>query len=189
VSTVFAINFRREAWKREQARTRRRTIVLGLWVLYFGALGVVLGLYGLNLAVLGQRVAAVEKRVERLRHRPTGEAWRPNRAEADLIERRLRNPRLWRDRLARIATILPANSRIREIEFNPDNVSGLADVRLVITGEMKSGAGQEKMQQAMSFVNQLARDSVFAPGWRSVRLVSTRALPEGEGAEFTVECR
>ena len=189
MSPVFTINFRREAYQRELARTRKRTIVLGLWVLYFGAMGVVLGLYGLNMAVLGQRVHGLERQVERLRHRPAGDAWRPDRAEASTLQQHLRDPRQWRDRLARLAQVLPANSRLRALEFNPDNVSGNADVKLVITGEMRSAPGQDRVQQVMTFAGLLARDSVFAAGYRNIRLVSTRALGEGEGAEFVVECR
>ena len=78
---------------------------------------------------------------------------------------------------------------MRSLEFNPDNVSGNADVKLVITGELRAGAGQDRVQQVMGFVNQLSRDSVFAAGYRNIRLVSTRALSEGDGAEFVVECR
>ncbi len=189
MNTVFAINFRREAFQREQARARRRAAVLGLWVLYFGALGVVLGLYGLNTSALGQRVRIVERQIERLRQRPAGEAWRPGQAEASAIEQHLRDPRLWCDRLARLPLVLPANARVLSLELNPDNVSGNADVKLVITGELRAGAGQDRVQQVMGFVNRLSRDSVFAAGYRNVRLVSTRALAEGSGAEFVVECR
>ena len=42
MNTIFSINFRREAFQRERARTRRRAVNLGLWVLYFGVLGVML---------------------------------------------------------------------------------------------------------------------------------------------------
>jgi hypothetical protein len=189
MNTVFAINFRREAFKREQAKTRRRAVVLGLWVLYFGGLGVVLGLYGLNVSALSQRVAIVEHQIQRLRQRPSGETWRPGQEEANAIARHLREPRQWRDRLARLPFVLPANARLRSVELNPDNVSGNTDVKLVITGELRAGAGQDRVQQVMGFVNQLSRDSVFAAGYHNIRLVSTRALSEGEGAEFVVECR
>lgn len=189
MNTIFAINFRREAFKREQARTRRRAAVLGLWVLYFGVFGILLGLYGLNTWALGQRVRIVERQVERLRQRPAGETWRPGQAESNAIAQHLRDPRQWRDRLARLPQVLPANARVRSLEFNPDNVSGNTDVKLVITGELRAGAGQDRVQQVMGFVNQLSRDSVFAAGYRNIRLVSTRALSEGDGAEFVVECR
>jgi hypothetical protein len=189
MNTVFAINFRREAFQREQAKTRRRAMVLGLWVLYFGALGIVVGLYALNTSTLGQRVAIVERQVERLRKRPAGETWRPGQAEALAITQHLRDPRQWRDRLTRLPQVLPPNALLRSLEFNPDNVSGNADVKLVITGELRAGAGQDRVQLVMGFVNQLSRDTVFASGYRNVRLVSTRALSEGNGAEFVVECR
>jgi hypothetical protein len=189
MNTVFAINFRREAFQREQAKTRRRAIMLGLWVLYFGAFGMVLGLYGLNTAALGQRVRIVERQVARLRQRPAGGTWRPGVTEASAIAQHLRDPRLWRNRLARLPQVLPANARLTSLELNPDNISGAAEVKLVVTGELRGGAGQDRVQEVMGFVNRLSRDSVFAAGYRNIRLVSTRALAAGDGAEFVVECR
>jgi hypothetical protein len=189
MTPVFAINFRREAFRREQAKTRRRAITLGLWVLYFGAMGVMLGLYGLNASALSQRVNLVERQIERLRQRPAGEAWRPGQEEARAIEQHLLAPRQWRDRLAHLPLVLPPNALVRALELNPENVSGNANVKLVISGELRAGAGQDRVQQVMGFVNRLSRDSVFAAGYHNVRLVSTRALAEGEGAEFVVECR
>lgn len=189
MNTVFAINFRREAFQREQAKTRRRAMVLGLWVLYFGALGIALGLYGLNASALGQRVRIVERQVERLRQRPSGETWRPGQAESNAIAQHLRDPRNWRDRLARLPQVLPANARLRSLEFNPENVSGNSDVKLVITAELRGGSGEVRVQQVTSFVNLLSRDSVFAAGFANVVHVSTHALAEGDGHAFVVECR
>ena len=48
MSVLFTINFHREAYQRELARARRRVILLGVWVAYFGVIGVVMGLYGRN---------------------------------------------------------------------------------------------------------------------------------------------
>ena len=189
MNTLFAINFRREAFQRELARTRRRAVQLGLWVFYFGALGVVLGLYGLNAVSLARRVALVQRQVEHLRNRPVGgNSWRPGVTEIDEVVRHLRDTPTWRDRLARLPRILPANARLHSLAFNTDNASGTADIPLVITGEMR-GTGQGHVQQVMTFVSALSRDSVFAAGYRNIRLVTTRTAPQGDGAEFVIECR
>ena len=190
MSAIFQINFRREAYQREVARTRARAIQLGLWLLYFGALGVVLGLYALNTATLARRGMEIAHQVARLRRHPaTDMEWRPGRPEAHEVERHLVNPRLWRDRLARLPDVLPANARLRSIQFNPDNVSGAADVKLVLVGEMKGASGQERMAQVMSLVGTLSRDSAFSSAYRNVRLVTTRTTSDGDGAEFVLECR
>ncbi len=189
MSTVFSINFRREAYLREQQKTRRRAFSLGLWVLYFGALAVVLGLYGLNFASLARRVRVVERQVQRLREHPAGDAWRPGRTEATEIERHLEDLRTWRDRLARLPQVLPPNARVRQLLFNPENVSGSSDVRLVIAGELRGGVGQDRVPQVMNIVNSLSRDSVFHASYPNIRLVSTRASSDGTAAEFTIECR
>ena len=188
MSTVFSINFRREAFQRERAKTRQRAVNLGLWVAYFGALGVLLGLYGLNLASLSHRISLVERQTERFRHTSTSGEWRPGRADASEVERHLRNTRAWRERLARLPQLLPPNARLSSLQFNPDNAGGSADPKLVIAGEIRSG-GDDRIQQVMSFVNTLSRDSVFAAGYHNVRLVTTRAASGTTGAEFVIECR
>ena len=64
---IFTINFRREAYQREVERTRRRVITLGASLAYFGAMVVVLGLYGLNCASLTRRAAQFERSAARIR--------------------------------------------------------------------------------------------------------------------------
>jgi len=190
MNTVFAINFRREAYQRELAKTRRRALLLGLWVFYFGALGVVFGLYGLNFVVLAHRVTHVEREVQLLRrHAAQGGEWRPDVAGTRTVLDHLRDARTWRARLARLPELLPANARLHSLQFNPDNASGTAQLQLVIAGEMREGPAAGHVQQVMSFVNALSRDSVFAAGYRNVRLVTTRATNDGAGAEFVIECR
>jgi hypothetical protein len=190
VNPLYTINFRREAYVREVAKTRRRALSLGLWVLYFGALGIVLGLSALHAVTLSQRVGYVERQVERMRHRPASDAdWRPGTAEAENVTRHLASPRVWRTRLSRLPQIMPDGARLRSLAYNPDNVSGAGDVKLVLTGEMHGAAGSGRLQEVMGFVNALSRDSVFAAGFRNVRLVTTRALASGDGTEFVVECR
>lgn len=190
MSPLYTINFRREAYQRELARARVRAARLGLWVLYFGAIGVVLGLYGLNCASLEQRTRMIERQVARLRQQPAGGAeWHPGQAEADFVTRRLQSPRRWRERLVRLPQVLPGNARLTSLQYNPDNVAGAGEPKLVIGGVMRSGSGQDRMQQVMSFVNTLSRDSVFAAGYNNIRLVTTRAASTGDGAEFVIECR
>jgi len=190
VNTVFTINFRREAYQREVAKARRRALHLGLWVLNFGALGVIIGLYGLNCASLANRTRMLERQVARLRRQPANAAeWRPGLLEANEVERHLRSPRAWRDRLSRLPVILPPNARVTSLQYNPDNLSGGGAAKFVITGELRTEAGRDRMQQVMSFVGALSRDSLFSAGYPNIRLVTTRASPSGDGAEFVVECR
>jgi hypothetical protein len=188
VSTTFTINFRRELFQRERAKARRRAVRLGLWLAYFGALAVVLGLYALNAASLARRASMLERQVERLRSQPAGSEWRPGQLEADRVSRALRDPGRWRDRLARLAAIMPANARLTDVKFNPDNTSGTT-AKLVLTGELRPGGDGDRMQQVLSFVGALSHDSLFSACYSNVRLVTTRASASGEGAEFVIECR
>lgn len=189
MNTVFTINFRREAFKRERAKTRRRALALGLWVTYFGAMGIVLGLYGLNLASISKRIGLVERQTEHFQHVTTSGDWRPSRSDAAEVDRHLRNPRIWRDRLARLPKLLPPNARLSSLQFNPDNASGTSDLRLVIAGVMRGSAGGDRIQGVMSFVNTLSHDSTFSAGYQHIRLVTTRAASGSDGAEFVIECR
>lgn len=187
MTPTFTINFRRELFQRERAKVRRRAAALGLWLAYFGALAIVLGLYALNTASLARRTATLERQAERLRSQPLGGEWRPGRPEADVVERALLDGARWRDRLARLAQLLPGNARLTEVHFNPDNVSG-APPRLVISGELRPTGG-DRMQQVLAFVGTLSRDSLFSAGYTNVRLVTTRASVSGAEAEFVIECR
>lgn len=189
MTPVFTINFRREAYLRERQRTRRRAVQLALWLAYFGALAVVLGLYALNTVSLARRTASLERQVERLRRQPSGGDWRPGQAEADLVLRALDDGGRWRDRLERLAVLLPANARVTEVGFNPDQSSGGGRPRLLLTGELRPDGGGDRMQQVLAFVGTLSRDSLFSAGYANVRLVTTRAAASGEGAEFVIECR
>lgn len=189
MSTTFAINFRREAFQRERAKARRRAVKLGIWLAYFGALAVVLGLYTLNVVTLARRTARVERQVERLRTQSGSGDWRPGQSEADLVARALDDTGRWRDRLDRLAQLMPANARLTDVAFNPDNVSGAGRAKLLLTGELRPGGGGDRMQQVLSFVGTLSRDSSFSAGYANVRLVTTRASASGEGAEFVIECR
>lgn len=189
MSATFTINFRRDVFLRERARARRRAIRLAIWLGYFGTLAVVLGLYALNTASLARRTALLERQVERLRRQPADGEWRPGQAEADFVAISLGDAGRWRDRLERLATILPGNARLTDVSFNPDNSSGAGQAKLILTGELRPGGGGDRMQQVLSFVGTLSRDSLFSRGYSNVRLVTTRAAASGEGAEFVIECR
>lgn len=189
MSTLFTINFRREAYQKEVARARRRVVSIGLWFTYFGVLAVILGLYGLNCTVLAGRTRMVERQAARLKAlRDSGQEWRPSAQTFADVEAHSVDVRAWRDRLARLPGLLPANARLTSFQFNPDGVSG-GQPKLVLVGRMRVESGADRMTSVMGFVSALARDSVFARAYSNVRLVTTRALPSGDGAEFVVECR
>lgn len=190
MSAPFAINFRREAYLKEVARARRRVVSLGLWLTYFGLIGVLFGLYGLNCASLAARTRALERQVARLAQtRSAGTTWQPGRAEAAEVEQRVVDLRQWRDRLTRLAVILPAHARLTNLQFNPEGQSG-GESKLVLTGRMRPAPGIDEVQGVMAFVTALGADSVFSRSYRNVRLVATRALTEAAGGtEFIVECR
>src|SRR5207249_3205609 len=116
LSTLFTINFRREAYLREVARTRHRVLVLGVWVAYFGVLGVLLGLYGLNCASLSRHLWQIERQTARARQvRGASAEWKVQEAELTQVERYVLNPRQWHDRLARLAILLPPNVRLTSV--------------------------------------------------------------------------
>ncbi len=188
---TFSINFRRESYLKEVARARRRVMILGMWVGYFGMIVVVLGLYDLNCLALYRRVAQLERHAARVSavHGPRPE-WKVPPAELVTIERYVRNPREWHDRLERLAVLLPASARLTSLAVNPDNLSGPGDQKLVIEGEMKLAPGPDRMRGVMDLVAALRADSAFTAGYRNVRLASTR-INEGltAMAEFVVECQ
>ena len=178
MSPLYAINFRREAFVQQVKRQRERAVRLGLWVAYFGALAVVLGLYGLNCASMTQRTTMIERQVARLRQQNAGDAnWRPRREDVQRVADAVRDARLWHARLTRLPVLLPANARLEAIQFNPDNLSGAGNAKLVLTGELRAG-GQDRMQAVMDLVSKLQRDSVFSAGYANIRpfvTVCTRA--------------
>jgi hypothetical protein len=192
VSAIFTINFRREAYRLELARTRRRTVVVGTWLAYFGLLAVVLGLYGLNCSSLAQRTRLLEAQNERVRASigPT-DAWVPGSSELAQVERALANPRRWRSRLERLAAVLPGNVMLNSVAVNPDNLASAAEhERLVITGVLRPVRGQDPMQGIMQLVSALHADSVLAAQYQTIRLAESRiGAGRGAPAEFRIECR
>ena len=192
MSALFAINFRREAYTKELARARRRILLLGVWVAYFGVLALLLGLYGLNCVSLGLRSRQIERRTARLSGTQGASIeWNVGPAELVQVEHYVQNPRQWHDRLSRLATILPPNVRLQSLVVNPQNLSNPVDEnRLVITGLLRPASGQDRMQGVMRIVSALHDDSLFASGYETVKLTSTRVSSEADGvAEFVIECR
>jgi hypothetical protein len=191
MNPLFTINFRRESSLREVARARRRVVVLGLWVSYFGVLAVVVGLYGLNCVSLEQRAGLIARQTARLRAaQGTHRDWTVGRTELAQVEQFAASPRRWRDRLTRIAALLPPGARLTLLAFNPDQASAPADQKLVLSGELRVAPGQDRMQGVMQLVTALHRDSVLAAGYRNIRLASTQ-ISEGTAtsAQFVIECR
>jgi len=192
MTPVFTINFRREVYQRELARSRARIVSLGIWLSYFGALVVVFGLYGLNCATVSQRTRVVERQAATLRATRTEQVdWARQPAELALIERGIADGRRWRERLERVAVALPANARLATIEFNPGGVSGGADWnRLVLTGILRAEPDQDRMKGVADLVTALQADSLLARHFRSIRLASTRITETaGNTADFVIECR
>jgi hypothetical protein len=191
MSTLFSINFRREAYLQEVTRTRRRVMSLGVWLTYFGVMALALGLYGLNGVALIKRTSQIERQAARLKalRSVTGDA-RIEGAELTTIDRYVSNPRNWRQRLGRLAEIMPSNARMRSLVINPQNLSSPADQNmLVISGEIRLPAGEDRMRGVMALLTALHDDSLFAAGYGNIRLASTR-IAEGAGvAQFTIECR
>jgi hypothetical protein len=191
VTPLFTINFRREAYRQEIARARRRVIALGAWVAYFGVIVIILGLYGLNCGMLSRRVRQIERQTTMLRGAQGASIqWTFGPKELDEVERYVVNTRRWRDRLARLAELMPPNVRLTSVSVNPHGSSNeAARSALVIVGTLRGGAGQDRMQDVMRVVAHLREDSLFARGYRNVRLASSRVLEDAGSAEFTIECR
>jgi hypothetical protein len=187
---LFEINFRREAYVRSQARARRRVIMLGVWVAYFGALGVVTGLYALNCVSLTRRVAQLERQSDRLRRQQGAAAeWTVGQGDLGQVEEYVVGTRRLRTRLVRLAAILPENVRLTSIAVNPSNLTApIERNRMVIEGVVLPESGEDRMQSVMRIVSTLHDDSLFAEGFQNVKLSTTR-VSEGTGAEFVIECR
>ncbi len=192
MSPVFQINFRREAYQKDIARARRRVLMLGLWVAYFGAIAEVRGLYGLNCAVVARRADLVARQTERLRQAQSAVAdTRLSAADLALVERYVSNPRLWRDRMVRLAALLPPNVRLTSLTVGQKGLEspGGSDM-LTIGGVMRPAAGEDRMRAVMNLAGTLRADSAFSAGYGTIRLASTRIFGGSDPTtEFTIECR
>lgn len=192
MNPVFSINFRREAYLKERARTRQRVVALGVWVAYFGIIVVVLGLYGLNCASLTRRAGQLTNTAARLQASQSSEReFIPAAPELAEVQRYAANPWRWHERLARLAAVLPPNAALASVEVNPDIVSGSSSQeRLIITGTLKPQGGRDRMESVMRLVSALHSDSAFAAAYKTIRLASSRISGGSEAeAEFVIECR
>lgn len=192
MSPAFAINFRREAYRQELSRTRRRALAVAIWASYLGVLAVALGLYGLNCASLAQRARLLEAQNARLAgsgNQP--DAWKPGPAELTQIERALANPHRWQTRLTRLAAVLPPDAMLTSLSVEPDPTAGAGgQERLVLVGSLRPAPGQDRMEGVMGLVAALHADTAFAAQYRTIRLVESRVgSGAGGSAEFRIECR
>ena len=62
--------------------------------------------------------------------------------------------------------------------------------RLVLTGEVRLPAGNDRMRPVVQLVSLLQADTLFSRGYSSIRLASSQAA-EGPGnvTQFVIECR
>ena len=192
MSTHFTINFRREAYRRELARVRRRVTALGIWVSYFGVVAVITGLFVLNGMALQRRVHDLQGRIRQFESaRATLQPWDLPAAELERVDTFVRNPRQWHVRLARLAALTPPNVVVTALEVNPNNLQGHEhDNEMVIMGTLRPRAGEDRMQGIMSFVAALHGDRGFATGYSTVKLTQSQAEGGSSAdASFTIECR
>lgn len=192
MSPFFTINFRREVYARHMARARRRLLALGGWLLYFGVLGVMVGLYGLNCTALSRRLRLLERQTATLRQaQAAGSDWAVDAAQLAAVEHFHASPGRWRDKLARMAALLPANVVLVSIAVNPENLSTPLDRnKLVITGHLRASGSQDPLRGVVQLVSRLQRDTVFASGYQSIKLAQSRVTTgEHPATEFQIECR
>jgi hypothetical protein len=188
----FQINFRREAFKRERERSRRRLLAIAMWATYFGVTALLIGLYVLNLQTVAMRADALERQVRLARHDSTrSAAWQPGANEADFVRSQRQSTRLLSRRLDRLARLLPPNAALTSVAENPNNLPDpSARNLLVITGTMRTTSGEGGMRAVVQCVSTLSSDSVFARGFSSIVLASSQATEKGPPAiQFVVECR
>ena len=189
MTLFFQINFRREAFRRERAEARRRALGLGVWLAYFGALAVLLGLYGLNCFALGTRTRQIERQVERQRALQQADAdWMPPAGEAVTVEPWVADAGRWRDLLGRLPRILPAGARLTSLQWNREDVAG-GERKLLLAGTVRVQSHRDRTAGVTDLVGVMTRDSLFAARFHSVRLLSTRASEDGAESEFQVECK
>jgi hypothetical protein len=191
MTPIFTINFRREVYQRELARTRRRLLQVGGWVAYFGVMVVIFGLYGLNCAALTVRVGQIEKQAARARAAQHGRAdWTVGSTELAAAQRIQSSARYWRDKLVRLSLLVPPNAQLTSVAVNPDNLTSAADQnKLVIVGQLKIPPGEDRMRGIVQLVSSLHSDSTFSYGYQNIRLASSRVEENGSVAEFVIECR
>ena len=189
MNTLFQVNFRREDFRRERAEARRRALGLGVRLAYFGALAVMLGLYGLNCSELRSRSRHLDRQIAQQRaSQLEGAPWTPPPSDAAMAEPWVADLARWRALLARLPHLLPAGARLTSVRFNPDGVSG-GERKLLLSGILRVDAQRDRMAGVTDFVGVVSGDSLFAATFRSIRLVSVRSEENRPDALFEVECR
>jgi hypothetical protein len=189
MNTPFRINFRREAFRRQRTDSRRRALLLGVWLAYFGVLAVTLGLYALNWNELASRTRQLSHQIERQRlAHAAGADWKPAATDAGLAGPWVNDVARWRDLLVRLPTLMPEGVRITNLRFNPDGVMG-GERKLLLSGVLRMRGDRDRIGGVTDFVTVVSRDSVFASHFRSVRLLSTNTREGEPDALFELECR
>ena len=191
MTSIFTINFRREVFLRERARARSRLFALAGWLMYFGFLAVVVGLYGLNCASLLKRVGQVERRSARLKAtQGTAEEWTVDQPQLAAVERFHTSPGKWRDKMLRLSVLLPNNVALTRISVNPENSTKPGDQnKLVIAGQLRPVPGQDVMRGVVQLVSVLQKDLVFASGYQTIKLTQSQIVQGSSASEFVIECR
>jgi len=189
---VFTINFRREAFERDLARSRQRITRLAAWMAYFGLMGLVLYGYTLNLAAMNRRTFQVERQTEQFaesQNLPRKVPLDPTQIAA--IERFHLSPRRWRDKLARLSKLTPDNVSLSSVAVNPGNSNQPLDQnKLVLSGTLRGASGEDPMRGVVQLVAALQADSAFAAGYQNIKLSQGRAAGTSAAVtEFTIECR
>ena len=188
---LFTINFRRETFEREMARSRQRIVGLAAWMAYFGLLGLVLYVYGLNYVALERRTQQVERQIELF----TGTNNLPRRISLDptqtlAIERFHMNPRQWRNRLSRLAELIPPNATLKSVAVNPNNSNQAADQnKLVIAGILRATSEEDPTRGVVQLVATLQGDSAFATCYQSIKLTQSTSGSVPGSTEFAIESR
>ena len=188
---MFQINFRREEFKRARARARRRLILVGAWTTYVSVVVLLVGLYALNHSWIAGREARLARQIEQARLQPVRRGWELSAATIARISDYRENAPRWRNRLTRLGDLLPPNAVLTSMSVNPENLPGIAERNLlVISGEVRGGAGSDGVQRVVELVSALGADSLFSRGYASVRLASSQTLgPPSHATQFVIECR
>lgn len=186
---LFTINFRREVFRRRQARARARMVLLGVWVAYFGVMAVILGLYGLNAVTYARRAAMLERQAKRIRDQRDATEWTLTPEVLGALSERVGSLSTHRDILVRLGQRLPTNVRLSSLTWNADAGSGAGARRLVLGGTLRPEASQDRMGEVVRLVSMLSADSTLSGRFRNVKLAST-SVDEGSGVvEFVIECQ
>ncbi len=188
---VFTINFRREAFERQVARSRQRIAALAAWLAYFGLIGLLAWTYSLNFSALVRRTRMIERQTLQFTTSQNLPRKIPlDAAQIATIERFHSSPPRWRDKLARLAALVPDNAALTSVSVNPGNTNQPLDLnRLVITGALRAGPGEEPMRGVVQLVAALQADSVFAADYQSIKLGHSHAAAAAGATEFEIECR